>query len=152
MGTTDSIRILHKTSLLTESYAFLKSTNSWCTVSLYSHFSSSNWRMQKNILFAWLYSSCFREIKECIAMPSVAVKRFHVYSCLLGRSSNFDWQYLPRRHRLSPNCSECKWMLDFILLAINTHYIQLNIYLMFLRSDRVVCHAFIYIGKDILRI
>jgi hypothetical protein len=29
---------LYKTSLFNESYAFLKSMNSWCTVSLYSHF------------------------------------------------------------------------------------------------------------------
>jgi hypothetical protein len=47
MGTPNSMRILYKTSLLTESWAFLKSMNSWCTVSLYSHFFSSIWRMQK---------------------------------------------------------------------------------------------------------
>jgi hypothetical protein len=42
----NSIRILYKTSLLTESYAFLKSTNNWCTAPLYSHLFSSIWRMQ----------------------------------------------------------------------------------------------------------
>jgi hypothetical protein len=31
----DSIRLFYDTSLLTESEAFLKSTNGWCTVSLY---------------------------------------------------------------------------------------------------------------------
>jgi len=32
-------RILYKTSLLTQTYAFLKSIKSWCTASLCSHFS-----------------------------------------------------------------------------------------------------------------
>jgi hypothetical protein len=32
------MRVLYNTSLLTESQAFLKSMNSWCTVSCYSHF------------------------------------------------------------------------------------------------------------------
>jgi len=41
MGIADSVRILHKTSVLTESQAFLKSTKNWCTASLYSHFFSS---------------------------------------------------------------------------------------------------------------
>jgi hypothetical protein len=45
-GMPNSVRILYNTSLLTESYAFLKSTNSWCTAPLYSHFFSSIWRMQ----------------------------------------------------------------------------------------------------------
>jgi hypothetical protein len=48
LGTVYSIRILYKTSLLTESEAFLKSLNSWCTVPLNSHFFSSIWRMQKS--------------------------------------------------------------------------------------------------------
>jgi hypothetical protein len=39
MGIPNSMRILYKKSLLTESLAVLKSTNSWCTASLYSHFS-----------------------------------------------------------------------------------------------------------------
>jgi hypothetical protein len=47
MGIPNSIRILYKTSLLTQTKAFLKSTNSWCTVSSYSQFFSSIWRMQK---------------------------------------------------------------------------------------------------------
>jgi len=46
MGIPNSMRVLYKTSLLTESQAFLKSIKSWCTVSLYSHFFSSIWRMQ----------------------------------------------------------------------------------------------------------
>jgi hypothetical protein len=37
MGTPNSMGILYNTSLLTES-GFLKTLNSWCTVSLYSHF------------------------------------------------------------------------------------------------------------------
>jgi hypothetical protein len=45
-GMPNSIRILYKISLLIESCAFLKSTNSWCTASLYSHFFSSIWLMQ----------------------------------------------------------------------------------------------------------
>jgi hypothetical protein len=40
------MRILYKASLLTESYAFLKSIKSWCTASLCSHFFSSIWRIQ----------------------------------------------------------------------------------------------------------
>jgi hypothetical protein len=47
MSTPNSISILYNTSFLTESKVFLKSTNSWCTVSLYSHFFFSIWRMQK---------------------------------------------------------------------------------------------------------
>jgi hypothetical protein len=43
----NSMRKLYSTSLLTESEAFLKSTNSLYAVSLYSHFFSSIWRMQK---------------------------------------------------------------------------------------------------------
>jgi hypothetical protein len=50
MDTPNSIRIFYSTSLLTQSYASLKSTNSWCTVSLYSRFFSSIWRMQKIVL------------------------------------------------------------------------------------------------------
>jgi len=46
MWTPNSMRILYKTSILTESYAFLKSIKSWCTASLYSHFFSSMWRIQ----------------------------------------------------------------------------------------------------------
>jgi len=46
LGIPNSIRILYKTSLLTESYAFSKSIKSWCTASLYSHFFSSICRMQ----------------------------------------------------------------------------------------------------------
>jgi hypothetical protein len=42
----NSIRILHKIFLLTESYTFLKSTNIWFIASLYSHFFSSVWWMQ----------------------------------------------------------------------------------------------------------
>jgi hypothetical protein len=37
MGISNSMRIFYSTSLLTESYVFLKSINSWCTVPLYSH-------------------------------------------------------------------------------------------------------------------
>ena len=37
MGIPNSMRI-YNTSLLTKSYTFLKSTNNWCTASLYSHF------------------------------------------------------------------------------------------------------------------
>jgi hypothetical protein len=48
MGIPNSIRMLYNTSLLTESQAFLKSMNSWCTVSLYSSFFSSICQMQKN--------------------------------------------------------------------------------------------------------
>jgi hypothetical protein len=47
MRTSYSMRMLYSTSLLTESQTFLKSMNSWCTVSLYSHFFSSIWWMQK---------------------------------------------------------------------------------------------------------
>ena len=39
-------RVLYKTSLLTESQVFSKSTNSWWIASSYSHFFSSIWRMQ----------------------------------------------------------------------------------------------------------
>jgi hypothetical protein len=39
MGTPNTMRILYNTSLLTESKAFLRSMDRWCTVSLYSHFS-----------------------------------------------------------------------------------------------------------------
>jgi hypothetical protein len=46
MGITNSMRILYKTSLLTESKAFLKSINSWRPASLYSLFFSSIWLMQ----------------------------------------------------------------------------------------------------------
>jgi len=42
----NSIRILYKTSLLTESYTFLKSINSWSTALLYSYFFSSIWWLQ----------------------------------------------------------------------------------------------------------
>jgi hypothetical protein len=42
----NSIRILYKTSLLTEPQTFLKSINSCRTASFYSHFFSSIWRMQ----------------------------------------------------------------------------------------------------------
>jgi hypothetical protein len=42
----NSIRTLCKTSLLNESYTFLKSINSWRTTSLDSHFFSSIWQMQ----------------------------------------------------------------------------------------------------------
>ena len=38
--------ILYKTSLLTESWAFFKSINSWYTSSFYSYFFSSVWWMQ----------------------------------------------------------------------------------------------------------
>jgi hypothetical protein len=47
MGTPNSMRILYNTSLLTESHDFLKSTNSWCAVSLYSHLFSSISRIQE---------------------------------------------------------------------------------------------------------
>jgi len=46
MGIPNSLRILNKTSFLTELWTFLKSVNSWCTASLYSHFFSSIWWMQ----------------------------------------------------------------------------------------------------------
>jgi len=46
IGIPNSMRILYKTSLLTESYAFLKSINSWWIASLHSHFFSSIWWMQ----------------------------------------------------------------------------------------------------------
>ena len=42
----NSMRILYKASLLTESQAFLKSIKSWCTASLCSHFFSSIWQIQ----------------------------------------------------------------------------------------------------------
>ena len=42
LGIWNSVRMLYKTALLTKSYSFLKSMNNWCTVSLYSHFSSRN--------------------------------------------------------------------------------------------------------------
>jgi hypothetical protein len=38
--------ILYKTSLQTDSLAFLKSIKSWCTASFYSHFFVSTWRIQ----------------------------------------------------------------------------------------------------------
>jgi len=46
MRIPDSVRILYKTSLVNESYAFLKSINSWCTVSVYCHFFWNIWQMQ----------------------------------------------------------------------------------------------------------
>jgi hypothetical protein len=46
MGILNSMRILYKTSLLTESYALLKSIKRWCTASLCYHFFSSICRMQ----------------------------------------------------------------------------------------------------------
>jgi len=41
LGIPNLMRILYKTSLLTESQAFVKSIKSWWTSSLYSHFFSS---------------------------------------------------------------------------------------------------------------
>ena len=46
MGIPNSIWVLYSTSLLTESYAFLKCIKGWWTASLYSHFFSSIWRLQ----------------------------------------------------------------------------------------------------------
>jgi hypothetical protein len=40
------MRVLYKTSLLTESYPVLKSINSWCNASVYSLFFSSIWQIQ----------------------------------------------------------------------------------------------------------
>ena len=54
MGVPDSMRISYKLSLLTASYALLKSTNCWCTGPLYSYFFSSIWRMQ--IMWSVIYS------------------------------------------------------------------------------------------------
>jgi hypothetical protein len=45
MGTTNHRWTLYKTSLLTTSYAFLKSINSWCTAALYSHCFPCIWGM-----------------------------------------------------------------------------------------------------------
>jgi hypothetical protein len=41
-----SLRMLYSTSLLVKSYAFSDSINKWCTVPLYSQFSSTMWRTQ----------------------------------------------------------------------------------------------------------
>jgi len=46
MRISNSMRIIHKASLLTESLAFLKSINNWCTASLYSHSFTSICRIQ----------------------------------------------------------------------------------------------------------
>jgi hypothetical protein len=48
MDNPNSVRIFYNTSLLTKSEDFLKSTNSWGPLSLYSHFFSNIWRMQKS--------------------------------------------------------------------------------------------------------
>jgi hypothetical protein len=47
MGTLNSMRILHSTSLQCESQFCFKSMNSWCTVSLHSNFSSFIYWMQQ---------------------------------------------------------------------------------------------------------
>jgi hypothetical protein len=46
MGIPYSMRRLYKASLLTESQAFLKSVESWCTDVVYSQFFSSIWLKQ----------------------------------------------------------------------------------------------------------
>jgi len=46
MGIPNAMRILYKTSFLTESQAFLMSIKSWCTASLYSYFARSIWPVQ----------------------------------------------------------------------------------------------------------
>ena len=45
MRMPNSMRILYKTSFLTQSQTFLKSIKSWCTASLYSHSFWNIWRM-----------------------------------------------------------------------------------------------------------
>jgi hypothetical protein len=50
MGTPNSMRKLYNTSVLNQSNVFLKSMNSWCTVSLYSQFFSSIRRKQKSVM------------------------------------------------------------------------------------------------------
>ena len=44
-GITNTMKLLNKTSLLTESYTFFNSIYSWYSVSLFSHFISIIWRM-----------------------------------------------------------------------------------------------------------
>jgi hypothetical protein len=59
VGTPDSTRILYNTSRLTESQAFLKSTNSWCTFHCAPILSPASDDAKKNVNSSWSVTSKF---------------------------------------------------------------------------------------------
>jgi hypothetical protein len=57
MGTPNCMMILYSTSLLTESYTFLMSMISWCTVSLHSQFVLQYQTNAENLISSWSITS-----------------------------------------------------------------------------------------------
>jgi hypothetical protein len=82
MGIPDSV--LYTTSLLTEFEAFLKSIKRWCTLSFYSQFFSSIWRMQNmwsvvGLLRRNKYINKYRTLKGTVSYILFSWTWKHVY-------------------------------------------------------------------------